>query len=478
MSASCDLPVILTVIGVGISGIVATELIHTNLTNTVAVCVGMVLLTNGIYVVSAGGSIPVIVGVKGVYVRVGVVTELIVTIVTYTVVVLGVNVRCLGDCYVVSTGRSVPVSILVTGKGFSYGVVTELIATIVTDTVVVLGVNVRSLGDCYVVSTGRSVPVSFSVAGKNIGYGVVTELIVTLFAKSVVAFLVYVVKLSYGEVGVLTGDSVPVSFCVVGVCFSIGVCAHYVCTIIAKTVEVVYGINVRNYGRSKVGMLTGDSVPVSVFVRGVVLCVFMLAGFVSAIVAKTVEGFKVFGVVYVRSCLGSEVLMLTGDSVPVSVFIGGVLVCVGVSTHYICTNVAKTVIGFKVFGIVYVSCEVLGCFSVLGKNVVTNSLLPVTVLVSGPFGREVVVTELIFANLTNTVVVLVYVSDLIVGKNTVDKLVADGLVPVELCVILVIGGVGVLVLVTASGTLVICIPGVSCSFHGAAGGNVTALRGS
>ena len=75
----------------------------------------------------------------------------------------------------------------------------------------------------------------------------------------------------------------------------------------------------------------------------------MSAHYVSAIVAKTVVGFKDFLIINVGYCLGSEVLMLTGDSVPVSVFVSSVLVFVGVSTHYVCTYVAKTVVGFKLF---------------------------------------------------------------------------------------------------------------------------------
>lgn len=88
------------------------------------------------------------------------------------------------------------------------------------------------------------------------------------------------------------------------------------------------------------------------------------------------------------------------------------------------------------------------------------------------------VTELIVTGFANAVVIFVYVSYLFVGKNVVDKFVTGGVVPVELCIVAVIGGVAVLVLVVTLGTLVISIPDVSCCFHSAVGGIVAALRRS
>ena len=430
VSASCFLPVILTVVGVGISGIVATELIITNLTNTVTVYVGMVFLTDRIYVVSARGSKPVIVSVKGVYVRVGVVTELIVTVVTNTVVVLSVNVRCLGDFYGVSTCRRVPVSILVTGKG-----------------------------GCF---------------------RVVTELLLTYFTESVVANFIGVSYLFNLKVLMITGDLVPVMSSVKGCIIRVGVGAHYVSARVAKSVvgfKVCRIVYVRFSFGNKVSVCTGVFVPVLSFVKRS-FCKGVSAHYVSARVAKTVERFKVFGIVYVGDNFGGKVAVITGDVVPVSVLVKACFFFKGVSAHYVSANVTKSVVGFKIVLVVYVSCKILSCFFTIGKIVVTNSLVVVSVLVRGPFFRELVVTVLISAVCAKTVVLGVGVSYLLVGKSTVDKSVTSGIVPVILTVVAVRIGVGVLVLVVTFGTLVICIPDVSCSFHGAVGSYVSALRGS
>ena len=542
VSASCFLPVILTVVGVGISGIVATELIRTNLTNTVTVYVGMVFLTDRIYVVSARGSKPVIVSVKGVYVRVGVVTELIVTVVTNTVVVLSVNVRCLGDCYGVSTCRSVPVSILVTGKGGCFRVVTELLLTYFTESVVVNFIGVSYLFNLKVLMiTGDLVPVISSVKGCIIRVGMSAHYVSARIAKSVVVFkvcgIVYVTELFNCKVLMITGDSVVVTFSigvsplfcigvgthyvsarvaksVVGfkVCgivyvtelfnckvlmitgdsvvvtfsigvsplFCIGVGAHYVSALVAKSVvgfKVCRIVYVRFSFGNKVSVCTGVFVPVLSFVKRS-FCKGVSAHYVSARVAKTVELFKVFGIVYVGDNFRGKVAVITGDVVPVSVLVKACFFFKGVSAHYVSANVTKSVVGFKIVLVVYVSCKILSCFFTIGKIVVTNSLVVVSVLVRGPFFRELVVTVLISAVCAKTVVLGVGVSYLLVGKSTVDKSVTSGIVPVILTVVAVRIGVGVLVLVVTFGTLVICIPDVSCSFHGAVGSYVSALRGS
>ena len=150
------------------------------------------------------------------------------------------------------------------------------------------------------------------------------------------------------------------------------------------------------------------------------------------------------------------------------------------SAHYVAANVAKTVVGFKICRIVYVSSEILDCFFTLGKNVIANSLVPVVVSVSGPFGRELVVAVLESAFITNTVVVCVSVSVryLLTGKNTVYQTVTVGVVPVVIVIVGINGSVSVYVLVFAENTLVICIPGVSCCFHSAVRSTVTAVRRS
>ena len=486
VSASCFLPVILTVVGVGISGIVATELILTNLTNTVTVYVGMVFLTDRIYVVSARGSKPVIVSVKGVYVRVGVVTELIVTVVTNTVVVLSVNVRCLGDFYGVSTCRSVPVSILVTGKGGCFRVVTELLLAYFTESVVANFIGVSYLFNLKVLMiTGDHVPVMSSVKGCIIRVGVSAHYVSARVAKSVVFFkvcgIVYMTELFNCKVLMITGDSVVVTFSIgVSPLFCIGVGAHYVSALVAKTVErfkVCRIVYVRFSFGNKVSVCTGVFVPVLSFVKRS-FCKGVSAHYVSALVAKTVELFKVFGIVYVGDNFGGKVAVITGDVVPVSVLVKVCFFFKGVSAHYVSANVAKSVVGFKIVLVVYVSCKILSCFFTIGKIVVTNSLVVVSVLVRGPFFRELVVAVLISAVCAKTVVLGVGVSYLLVGKSTVDKSVTSGIVPVILTVVAVRIGVGVLVLVVTFGTLVICIPDVSCSFHGAVGSYVSALRGS
>ena len=412
------------------------------------------LVSNRLLCVRTGNYVPVILSVICPILRVRMCAELLLANRTESVAFC-VSVSFLAlRLYVVSAGNCVPVVDKIDGVFFSIGVFVIVVPkTSVTDTVVVFISVSRLAGHINGVSAGYFMPVIFVIVGPSFSVGVLVVVVPFTAVADTVVVSVYVSCLeSYLDI-VSTGNFLPMVFCIVRPVFSVGVVVVVVpLTNVAETVVVL--VCVSCLIGNLTGVVTDGCVPVVNFVVSPILgeLVFaelLLTNFAEAVVVFV--GMSGSRLSYVVST-GCFVVVLVKVVCPIAFVIGmGVIVVPK-------TSVTDTVV-------VFVNVSSLESYLDI---VSTGNFLPVVFCIVRPvFSVGVVVVVVPLASVTDTVVVFVSVSCLILGLGYVSAVCS---LPVVFCIMrpgFVVGMLAELILTNVTYTVVVLVDVVfgSCGYN-------------